>query len=1090
MGFVGYLTFGFTQTVCPTPPLSIHGSEVNGGYLIIHGNAYLLSDWNSHPAVDGANNVMYPPVNGGGMDASFLFQTAVDLSACHQTLTRPSAGSGPTSTIFMPCQLFNPNATDVPPASQFTNTSSCHLSSTALNQLNDFQTNGVPQSSGSNKNKMGRVYYHWEDLTTSNNYMAYNGFVLNLNLLKSLPTNVFSTLPGGLIETIMANMTAFAGRDMTTTIKAYRAQDNQWLTEAECLSSLIKVGSVDTLSLGCIASDIVLYVSLVVILAVIVVKFVMAVIFGWFLSWKLGHFNEDRSYAARMKREEEIENWTRNMATAPTLAFSPNSPYAAKANNRKTLLPQTSRFTQPEHGIHRFDNNSGVGFGSPSPASSPWQSPLPSAPSRASIAALRNSVATRPHSGMFTPPHLYSSPRPSSVSLSIASSENTNTTVQKSPLPLSPYANPQPPADYMPFNFVLAPTVCLVTCYSEGEEGIRTTLDSIAVSDYPNSHKLLLVICDGIIKGHGNDRSTPEICVDMMRDLLTPADQVEAQPYVAIADGKKRTNFAKVYAGFYKFNDDTVDPSLQQRVPMITLVKCGSPAEANDAKPGNRGKRDSQIVFMQFLQKVMFDERMTRMEFDFFNAIWRVTGLPPDAFELCLMVDADTKLYPDALTRLVSCAVRDPTISGLCGETKIANKKDSWVTMIQVFEYYISHHQTKAFESVFGGVTCLPGCFCMYRIKAPKGPNGYWVPIMANPDIVERYSENVVDTLHKKNLLLLGEDRYLSTLMLKTFPHRKMMFVPQAVCKTVVPDTFSVLLSQRRRWINSTVHNLMELLFVNDLCGTFCFSMQFVVFMDLVGTLALPAAISFTLYLIIRALMGYPSVISLILLALILGLPGVLIVMTSRKVIYVCWMLLYLCSLPVWNFVLPMYAFWHFDDFSWGDTRKVEGEAKGENHGDKDGEFDSSAFVMKRWFEFERERRIKIAQDQGLPIPTFADPARLPSSSIRDSLYLLHSRPSSYFSEMDAPLTQHAVPPAGLMMQTQLDNYLTHGPQSVASSPSYQRTPSPPSNASGRSSNHSRHQLHDDLMPGDSIEQVPLDELKSLSPSSSEAASR
>jgi chitin synthase len=156
----------------------------------------------------------------------------------------------------------------------------------------------------------------------------------------------------------------------------------------------------------------------------------------------------------------------------------------------------------------------------------------------------------------------------------------------------------------------------------------------------------------------------------------------------------------------------------------------------------------------------------------------------------------------------------------------------------------------------------------MYRIKAPKGPNGYWVPILANPDIVEHYSENVVDTLHKKNLLLLGEDRYLSTLMLRTFPKRKMIFVPQAVCKTVVPDTFSVLLSQRRRWINSTIHNLMELVLVQDLCGTFCFSMQFVVFMELVGTLALPAAISFTL-----------------------GLPAVLIVMTSRKLVYVGWML-------------------------------------------------------------------------------------------------------------------------------------------------------------------------------------------------------
>lgn len=219
-----------------------------------------------------------------------------------------------------------------------------------------------------------------------------------------------------------------------------------------------------------------------------------------------------------------------------------------------------------------------------------------------------------------------------------------------------------------------------------------------------------------------------------------------------------------------------------------------------------------------------------------------------------------------------------------------------------VFEYYISHHQSKAFESIFGGVTCLPGCFCMYRIKAPKGPNGYWVPILANPDIVEHYSENVVDTLHKKNLLLLGEDRYLSTLMLRTFPKRKMIFVPQAVCKTVVPDTFSVLLSQRRRWINSTIHNLMELVLVQDLCGTFCFSMQFVVFMELVGTLALPAAISFTLYLVILACIGQPAVIPLILLAIILGLPAVLIVMTSRKLVYVGWMLV---SLATWACVCP-----------------------------------------------------------------------------------------------------------------------------------------------------------------------------------------
>jgi chitin synthase len=146
----------------------------------------------------------------------------------------------------------------------------------------------------------------------------------------------------------------------------------------------------------------------------------------------------------------------------------------------------------------------------------------------------------------------------------------------------------------------------------------------------------------------------------------------------------------------------------------------------------------------------------------------------------------------------------DKLIMGVCGETRIANKRQSWVTAIQVYEYFISHHQSKAFESVFGGVTCLPGCFSMYRLKSRKADDNDWIPIITLPDIVREYSQSEVYTLHQKNLLLLGEDRFLSTLMLRTFPNRKMMFCPQARCRTVAPDTFSVLLSQRRRWISTS----------------------------------------------------------------------------------------------------------------------------------------------------------------------------------------------------------------------------------------------------------------------------------------------
>lgn len=70
-------------------------------------------------------------------------------------------------------------------------------------------------------------------------------------------------------------------------------------------------------------------------------------------------------------------------------------------------------------------------------------------------------------------------------------------------------------------------------------------------------------------------------------------------------------------------------------------------------------------------------------------------------------------------------------------------------------------------------------------------------------------------------------------------------------------------------------------------------------------------------------------------------------------------MLIYLFSLPIWNFVLPTYAFWKFDDFSWGETRKTAGEKTKKAGIEYEGEFDSSKITMKRWAEFERERRIR-----------------------------------------------------------------------------------------------------------------------------------
>lgn len=125
--------------------------------------------------------------------------------------------------------------------------------------------------------------------------------------------------------------------------------------------------------------------------------------------------------------------------------------------------------------------------------------------------------------------------------------------------------------------------------------------------------------------------------------------------------------------------------------------------------------------------------------------------------------------------------------------------------------------------------------FSVYRIRTVE-----LKPLIISNEIVKEYGQNKVETLHVKNLLSLGEDRYLTTIMMKEYPEFKMAFCREALAQTIAPDDWKVLMSQRRRWINSTVHNLAELLFVDRMCGFCCFSMRFVVFIDLASTLIAP----------------------------------------------------------------------------------------------------------------------------------------------------------------------------------------------------------------------------------------------------------
>jgi len=482
--------------------------------------------------------------------------------------------------------------------------------------------------------------------------------------------------------------------------------------------------------------------------------------------------------------------------------------------------------------------------------------------------------------------------------------------------------------------------ICQIPAYTEDEDSLRRAIDSAARMRYDDKRKLLVIICDGMIIGQGNDRPTPRIVLD----ILGVSETVDPEPlsFESLGEGMKQHNMGKVYSGLYEAQGHIV--------PFLVVVKIGKPSEVS--RPGNRGKRDSQMVLMRFLNRVHYNHPMSPLELEMHHQIRNIIGVNPTFYEFMLQIDADTVVAPDSATRMVAAFLNDTRLIGICGETALTNAKSSFITMIQVYEYYISHNLTKAFESLFGSVTCLPGCFSMYRIRAAETGK----PLFVSREVVEAYSEIRVDTLHMKNLLHLGEDRYLTTLLLKHHSKYKTKYIFDAHAWTIAPDSWKVFMSQRRRWINSTVHNLIELIPLQQLCGFCCFSMRFIVFLDLLSTIVQPVTVAYIVYLIV--LIGLSSNVvpltAFILLGAIYGLQAIIFIL-RRKWEMIGWMIIYILAMPVFSLGLPLYAFWHMDDFSWGNTRVVTGEKGRKVVISDEGKFDPSSIPHKKWEEYQAE---------------------------------------------------------------------------------------------------------------------------------------
>ena len=188
-------------------------------------------------------------------------------------------------------------------------------------------------------------------------------------------------------------------------------------------------------------------------------------------------------------------------------------------------------------------------------------------------------------------------------------------------------------------------------------------------------------------------------------------------------------------------------------------------------------KRWSQVMYMNYVINYNMKKR----------------SLDPDN-TFILTTDADIDFSANSAIVLLDMLATDKNVAAVCARTHPRGTGPLY--WYQIFDYAIGHWFQKPAEHIMGSVLCAPGCFSVYRSSALA-------------QILKEYSSEVdgaVDFLKKD----MGEDRWLCTLLIKE--GLRLEYCAISENHTYCPIDFSEFYKQRRRWIPSTVANLMMLI--------------------------------------------------------------------------------------------------------------------------------------------------------------------------------------------------------------------------------------------------------------------------------------
>ncbi|XP_073941848.1 hyaluronan synthase-like protein kkv isoform X4 [Choristoneura fumiferana] len=270
------------------------------------------------------------------------------------------------------------------------------------------------------------------------------------------------------------------------------------------------------------------------------------------------------------------------------------------------------------------------------------------------------------------------------------------------------------------------------------------------------------------ISDHSDDDSQVNRFVKLLIDTIDEAASEVHQTNIRIRPAKK---YPAPYGGRLTW-------VLPGKTKMICHLK-------DKAKIRHR-KRWSQVMYMYYL----LGHRLMELPI----SVDRKEVMAENTYLLTL--DGDIDFQPHAVRLLIDLMKKNKNLGAACG--RIHPVGSGPMVWYQLFEYAIGHWLQKATEHMIGCVLCSPGCFSLFRGKA-----------LMDDNVMKKYTLRSDEARHYVQYDQ-GEDRWLCTLLLQR--GYRVEYSAASDAYTHCPEGFSEFYNQRRRWVPSTIANIMDLL--------------------------------------------------------------------------------------------------------------------------------------------------------------------------------------------------------------------------------------------------------------------------------------